>query len=382
MIVQVLLSGHLLDLKMSKTAAQRLATAFACGALGVLAAMAPAGAATEESTARAYREALGRLGAGDHEAALAALGKLEAAALGSEPSVSDVEALWRGELQVIRDVLPERTEVLVPILMLHHDAYLAYRDQHRPLLARHARVAAEELTDVYARRADTAEAKSIASQVLTSLAGYVLDAAMIGPGGNLLLRALDYDPRNTDAMLGLGAIEEKVGRYPQAIERLRRLLEVDPEHAEGRLRLALNLRRSGATEEADRLLGELARSRTDWLGQLACEESAAVLADQAKLTEAIAFLRGAVERFPSSERLLVHLSYLLERSGHREAALAAAERAGAGGAAHSQEHTPRVLNTRWPPRELACLRRALGEAASQRLPIVAAALGAAAENPQ
>jgi tetratricopeptide (TPR) repeat protein len=62
--------------------------------------------------------------------------------------------------------------------------------------------------------------------------------------------ALLIDPLDADAHAGIGQIHLNAGRYTDAIEALRRAVDVSPNHVEARYALATALMRSGKTREA------------------------------------------------------------------------------------------------------------------------------------
>ncbi|HSE46811.1 MAG TPA: tetratricopeptide repeat protein, partial [Gemmatimonadales bacterium] len=51
--------------------------------------------------------------------------------------------------------------------------------------------------------------------------------------------AIELDARSVEARMGLGEVYEDKGLYKEAIEEYRRVIEVEPTHAEGLYNLAL-----------------------------------------------------------------------------------------------------------------------------------------------
>jgi tetratricopeptide (TPR) repeat protein len=336
-------------------------------------AAAPAAAITEAEIAHRYRQVLGTLAAGNHATALAALADLEADATpNNEPG--EVEQLFKSKLRTLRDVLDEQAEVLVPVIMLHHDGYLYYRDRKSPYLAAHSRQVVEELAVLYAKRAGTPAAKVTASRILTSLAGHLLDGSMTSSAVSDFNQALILDPRATGPLRSLGVLAEKSGRLEEAKTIFERLLSIAPNDYESRVRLALITARLGQPERAAVALSEAVASPQTpaWLAELAAQELARILADNDQTTRAIQVLHRALMRSPNSQRLLIQLSFLLERSGDRQRALEAAQRAAS--LPPSSEPTPRWRYNRWPQDELTEIRQALRETVAPRLQLLATAL--------
>ncbi len=346
-------------------------------ALLALGLPAPAGAQPlppldAEQTAGGYRAVLRLAAEGNRQNALTALAELEQRAVARRDAAA-IDRLWRVKLGVIRELAPERIEILVPILHLHLEAGREYRERRLFGLSSHSRTMAVELAEAYVRRSAAADAPRVAGLALTALAGQGLEVQATQTAAAYLARALALDPRNPHALLALATIEEKVGQYEPAARRLGLLLEVEPGNAEARLRLALCLRRLGAVREAQPLLASLIDDEVDWIALVAAEELADLHADEGRDTEAVAVLRAAAARFPASQRILIRLSFMHERGRDPGAALGAAEQALASSGA---EDSARLRYDRWPRGVFAAAEARLAEAARERLTLLAQALRA------
>jgi tetratricopeptide (TPR) repeat protein len=129
-------------------------------------------------------------------------------------------------------------------------------------------------------------------------------------------RALEHDRSQPAALLGGAGIDEMYGQYPAVVESLERLVRLLPEHGEGRLRLAVNLRRLGKVEEAEEQLRRgLEEDASDWIAILSYQELAELEYSEGRGEEAVELLRQARERFPDNQRLHVQLAALLDRLG-------------------------------------------------------------------
>ena len=140
----------------------------------------------------------------------------------------------------------------------------------------------------------------------------------------LLQRALEFDPDNRDALLALATDLERDGDYDAAIPYLEQLVAIPPPSVEGRLRLAINLRRVGRERDAVARLDQLTtdpvadpdiRPDIQWAAEVACEELARMRIEHDDARGAAALLRRAIERFPDSESLRLELAFALDRGG-------------------------------------------------------------------
>ncbi|HEX5760520.1 MAG TPA: tetratricopeptide repeat protein, partial [Thermoanaerobaculia bacterium] len=174
------------------------------------------------------------------------------------------------------------------------------------------------------------------------------------------------------AHLGLAVIYEKNGRYDAAIGSLRSALGVDPMQPEALLRLAVNLQRTGATEEAARMLRPLTGIPA-WIGAIAVQELARLHAEAKNFEAAEAVLRAGLERFPREGAIYLQLATVLDRQGRAVAgrevmgqflALPAAERG-----------TSRLRYNRDPEDLWEAVRRQIADSTRNGLPLLAQALG-------
>lgn len=353
------------------------AALIACTALGPALYAAP----SWDDVRGTYRGVLALRAAGEDDRALEALSDLETPLAGDGES-GHVEKLFRLKLRAIKDLL-DQPEVLVPIIQLHHDAYVYYREHRQPALATHSRTMAEELSEVYVERAEGKGARVEAARVLTSLAGYLQDGLAFSTAATLYDRAIQFDPGDGAALYGLGCMFEKVGQYGDAVARFARLTEIDPQNAEARLRLGLNLLRSGERRRGEASLAELAAgSAPSWVLSLAAQELARLYAGSQRTAQAIALLRGAAARLPDDGGPRLALAFLLERSGDHRGALAAAQSA-VRLAGQGDARGPRARYNGAASTALDEVRVRLRESARPRLRLLTAALEAAsaAETP-
>ncbi|HXO18888.1 MAG TPA: tetratricopeptide repeat protein [Thermoanaerobaculia bacterium] len=324
---------------------------------------------------KAYRRILARWAAGARSEALADLTALESGVVGTNGK--GAARLFKAETQAVRELEEQQHEALLPVLVLHHDSYAAYRELHNPHLSLHARTLAQNLAEIYAARGASEGARVSAARVLTSLGSYLQEVQLMGFSADLYARSLQLDPADEVALLGLGALFEKTGKYDAAGEYLTRLVKAHPGQAEGKLRLALCLERSGKAPEAKRRLEELlSADSSPWVLDLTYEELAALYFREGSYAKAAELLKRGVARFPRNARLYIQLAAALERAGEPAAALKAADKVQT--LDLSRDESPRYRYSRWAPDALVQLRAAMRETSDARLAILAQALASAA----
>ncbi len=182
------------------------------------------------------------------------------------------------------------------------------------------------LVDLYLKHAGKTDAnRKNAALLLIALAntlrtqGYQIFAE---EARDVFLQALKLDPDNRAARYGAACQEEKLGRYRRASRHLKRLSAAWPDDVEYRLRLALNLARTGELRAAADALESIARGDGPAEMRILAYQELASLHAQEHGALAIATLREAVDRFPQSWRLRLQLSNLLYRDWNEAVALA------------------------------------------------------------
>lgn len=269
-----------------------------------------------------YRAILSAWVAGEVERAPDDLIELEIAAVGDGDPKSR-RKLLEAEQSVIHELGATSLEVLVPIAMLHHEAYSRHLARgivrKTPLAVVHARTMTRDLAILYNQQSGTEGSALVASRVLTSLGGMMMESAQQVPAAELFYEALALDGRNVPAKLAVATIFEKAGQPESAIKALRELLALDPEHSEARFRLAMNLKRQGDASEAKKILQALAAADSananSWVAPLVYQELARIHAEANNHAEAEKVLRAGLGRFPDHVRLHVQLASVLDRRG-------------------------------------------------------------------
>ncbi len=320
-----------------------------------------------------YRDVLGRYADGDKLDAVASLVDLERR---TSPDGSHLEPQWNAKLSVVRDLLSLGPDVLVPVTQLHQEAYLAHLERRSYSLAAHARGLTIELAELYAERARGEHRERLASAVMTSLAGHLHAAYMESNASALYRRAIDINPQNTAAYLGLVGILERHGDYEGALPLLRQVAEVDAADVEARLRLALHLVRLEQLEEAAELLEALVAEEVQeprWVHSLAYQELGRLHLDRNDVAAALAIFERGVRAMPGDPTLPILYAYTSDRNGRpsSKAKLADALHVSASVGLTS----PRYRYSQMPKSALSEVRAALAGESEAQLPTLAEALG-------
>jgi Tfp pilus assembly protein PilF len=295
------------------------------------------------------------------------------------------KTLLKAEQEIIHQVGQADIEVLVPIAVLHHEAYrrlLARGGRGHALAMVHTRNMAKDLALLYQEQSGSAGAALVASRLLTSLGGLLLQAAQQLPAAGMFQKAIELDGHNIPALLALATVYEKNAQTESAVKLLRQALTLEPANAEARLRLALNLKRQDQTAESQKLFeGLTTEKEPSWVTPLAYQELARLASDKGKGSEAEKVLRQAVERFPEDLRLRIQLAAVLDRRGAAGEATALIEKAleapsttASPGAKAGEVASARYLYNAVRVDEFASTRTFLDESAKSRFQTLAQAL--------
>ncbi|MEE8523453.1 MAG: hypothetical protein V3T72_05940 [Thermoanaerobaculia bacterium] len=321
-----------------------------------------------------YREALALFGREDAAAARTALFELEAEVLTDGAGSS--QSLRNAQLQVAEQLAAKDVEALIPILVLHQELYLTYRQRRLYSLTASSRTLIEMLAEIYAERGGTQGSGVVAARALASLGGYLQEANLPASSREMFQRALGLDPLSHTAMLGLATSFERYGEYSKAIGVLERLVALHPDLAECRLRLAVDLKRLGVRGRAVELLERaLELEAPAWIHSLARQELARSLIETSSLEQAAAVLEGGLgaDAEQSTVALLAHVYDRLRRPGKSLELLdGIAPRPAAGSSA-------RKAYDSWPEGPMAEVRQQLAEAAAMRRGLIEELLNGAPE---
>ncbi len=308
---------------------------------------------------------------GDDEGAIESLAALETGLVRPKKVDRDIEAMWRSKLAVIRDTISRGgTEVLVPIMLLHHDASRYYASRGAVRLARHSGMMSAELAEYYAESSATPGSGRLAADLLASLAGHLQQGLVVRQSAKLYYRALRIDGANLAAHMGLASMFERRGELAPALEHYEKAARLAPGRPEPLLRHAMVAARLDdigiAMEDLDRVL---TMEAPDWMRRVALQEKAKCSSGEAAAEVA----RAALEEYPDSSRQAIQRAYLLERQRRPGEALAVLN----GIAESAEQESERYFYTRWPDTALEESRARLRRDAREHSEVLETAVAAA-----
>jgi len=324
----------------------RLATAaLTVGLIAGLCAAMPAharGGKTEAAIRAQYPRVLATWAQGKEAEALEQLETMESVLVRDKRAQRDVEELWRAKLGVIRDTISRTSvEVLVPVMLLHHDAYRHYVGR-KGFLAQHSQVMSAELADFYAENTRNPAGKKIASDLLTSLAGHLQSGMVMRRSAELFQRALTIDPENFAAHMGLGSMYERRAELAQAQQHFKIATRLNRDSGEALLRYAMVVARQGDAIVAERQLDRaLALDGPAWVLRLAYQQKAMLQESAGEGTE---IARQGQARLEESSRDAIYEAFLLERQRKPRQAQARIDTM----LADAEPESERYQYARWP----------------------------------
>jgi tetratricopeptide (TPR) repeat protein len=316
----------------------------------------------------AYRRALLPLGDGDAVTAGRRLTELErrVVADGSRASLLDLGEAEQAEAKALAK---EDPSCLMPLALLHRDLYRGYAARHEGLLSLHAHTIAMN----YAEQLGRAVPYSGFSEGL--MVNFAADLAQRGASTgarDLLERALRLNRGYLPALLSLGFSFERDSDYLDASIVYQRLVDTHPNFEEGRLRLAVNLIRTGRNDAGEEILrGLLGTGTTPWIESIAAQELVRQKAKKAKgLPDAEREARDALERLPGDQRLWILLASILEQTNRHDEAVDVLLRL----PPPSRGVSPRARYAEWPALGVRASQAHLSQRASEAVPALRAAL--------
>lgn len=339
----------------------------------------PAPSGVVVAVERDYRRALLQLSAGQPDAARAAALDLDG---GLPAPPADRQAALQ-QAAVLERLALRDPEALLPALLLHVDLYRHHRAERSYRRIEHHAGMIERASELYAEHAGTEAARVEAGEALAALGLGLLEDRHLTAARRVLGRALEIDPAQPAALLGLATDHEVHGRYPEAVAALERLIAVRPEasprSSEARLRLAVNCARTGRWRDAENGFQALIEdpAADEWTVMVAYEELAEMRLRGADPAAAARLLRQGLGRFPGAERLRLQLAFALERGGDPAEARRMIEELAR--RPPPAEPSPRERYSRSPDSAQALALAGLSASAAERLGALRAALDAMAE---
>jgi len=272
---------------------------------------------------QAYREAA----QGDLQSAVARITRMESES--TDPyKPNTLKPLDKTEARILRQIVREDPKALVPLVRLYQDVVEAHALEGRSLLVVRARERAVKIALAYAEIDKEKRAAAESSRLLTALASASMQTSGLRAGNELVFQAVELDPTNVTAALLMGRKFVNGDELRNAVKVLR---PVAGSSVEAKLRLAVLLARTEETDEAVRLLQQVAGvPGTRWESAVAMEELARIAVARGAFDEAIVTLRAAVERFPNDANARIALAYCLLRSGDKPGLRRAIDEVGPG----------------------------------------------------
>jgi Tetratricopeptide repeat len=320
------------------------------GALEETAQEAPADEETAQSVrdaAEEYRELLRVLAAGD---VATARDRLRALEIGLQQGAGNRTLLRfsRAEQEVMSRLARQAPAALPALVLLHAPLLEDYSVRGGAVLQAYTATTLELLARLLVRRAETPAGRTAAARALSTAGSILQRTGWHEASARVLDAAIALDGSLDDALLGAAAGREKAGDYAAAVPWLEALVAAQPHAEEARLRLALNLIRTGEADRGAEILDALARgAENEWISILAFQELARREADEAR---AEALLRQGLERWPGERGLLLLLA---QRLDGRQSAAATVELLQPLLDDPGEAPSPRIRYNRWPrPREV------------------------------
>jgi len=318
----------------------------------------------------AYRRALRPLGDGDPVAARQGVAELERLVV-TGPSRSSLAILSEAELAEAKALAKANPTCLMPLALLHRDLYRGYSARREGLLSSHARTMAITFAEELGREKPYF---GFSEGLMVNFASDLAQAGASGAARALLEQALRLNRGFRPAMLSLGFSYEQSSDHLEAASTYQSLVDTHPGFEEGRLRLAINLIRTGRDAAGEELLrGLVGTGAMPWIEAIAAQELVRLKSEKMKLLpDAELEVRAALELMPDDQRLWILLAAILEQLGRHDEALEALSDLPPAGRGVS----PRARYAEWPALDVRASQAHLNARASEAVPALKTALAA------
>lgn len=237
------------------------------------------------------------------------------------PVGSTLQRLEEAEIQTSA-ALAERGADLLPVVTLHALSASTYRAEGEGVLASHSLRLVLRLARLAFHPPQTdLSSRSAIANLLSEVAAGEAAYGNLTQAVSLFEGALEASNADSEALLGLASVYERLGRYGEAAETLKGLWDRNPDLAEAGLRLGINLARRSQTKRARSVLSQVATISTEaWVSRLAFQELARLELEREQPLRAIEVLRQGLEDWPQDFHLRVQLAYCLESVGRTQEA--------------------------------------------------------------
>jgi tetratricopeptide (TPR) repeat protein len=329
----------------------------------------------------AYLDALGLCASGRWNECVEGVFEIEDRAIREDGGTKPPSNLLGLEGSGINNLVEHSPSSMIPLLAVHHDVFRAWAAAGDPVGQRHGvRLIAAMARDI-SKRPSLAPATSAAVAVLASV-GDTLHQLGVFDGANMVFDlALELDPTHQASLLGTAADHEWLGHYQETVEVLRNLGQRADSLFEARLRLGVNLLRTGRhTDATTELRACTGRGAPAWVRAVAYQELALYNLDDGRPEDAKALIEEATEALPKDITLRLMSAYIEETRGNLGEARLVLSRLDER-ALSSYRESPRKRYARWPSEVFAQQRHVIDELATKHLDDLAAAVAAAAAQP-
>ncbi len=264
-------------------------------------------------------------------------------------SLRGLDALHRYQVTMATTLAARDRSCYRPILWAHYRTAEHHRGPGELALRGPALAVAADIATAMARSKRTDDEGRFAIEIMLCAGHTLLDDGARGHAQRLFERVVRLDRASAPALLGAAAIDERYGRSAAVVERLRSAVDGGVVDDELRLRLAVNLARSGDAEHAASVLDALASgAETPWVRVVASQELARHWVAVGMLDRAEAVLRRAVDAVPGVSGLRVQLAWVLDRAGRPAAAARVVEAIDPAVDSRSDAAAARWRYAQWP----------------------------------
>lgn len=186
-----------------------------------------------------YRDLVRALPGQPRTVNVARLLDLEASILESDAAEA-MTILQNAEMRIAGELGGWDAEALVPVIHLHYESYLAYRQRRIFPLLTHSRILLDRLVGAYVDYGKSEGVKRLAALFLGGLGLEAEEGNLAASSRRLYHRALELDPNARHALLGLATAEERQNHREAALQLFARLAKHHPDFSEALLRLGVN----------------------------------------------------------------------------------------------------------------------------------------------
>lgn len=292
-------------------------------------------------------------------------------------SLGGLQRLERFQLSFAATLAARDRRCLPPIIWAHYEsAGLQSGAEDRPVRAPALDVTANLATAMW-RSARADEERAFAADAMVCSAFTLLTDGSRIQADRLFGQIIRLAPSSTLAWLGAAAIDERYGRFEDVVN----LLSAADDGvigAEGRLRFAVNLARTGDGDRSRQVLEALlADDPPTWARIVATEELARRHVEARDLEGAEVLLRAAIAELPAVSGLRVQFAWVLDQEGRSAAATRELE--GISGVAADAVVAARFRYADWPQFDRAAVEAHLHEVATAAAPALTTVLAARGE---